>query len=696
MKNVLKASLLVTIVLIVTLPNSFALSLLPTSGIMTVEGHQLPDLLGTPESNVRFAMWNGTLWIELPFSVKEAKVQSMGKLERNGTTTTSVVSEAHYQIMEKDVISVRIPTEVGLQATLGEWWLMALHLELQNRLSIQVSNGAGYTNLIYVYYQKTGACPPPDYGTDEYAESLPANGTVTSGSHSTFDLASAPVIFKVKGFSSPQIAKLVTASHDPPVYSLDNIMTQKFEGTGDTPQPTRPFYLPAQGQATSGVILRIEGTSWGDPYLRVLNAYVNGQKVWYDHNGQGLWVGHTFSAAADVTNKIQWWGQNPGGFIVNNAGVVLTCYSGYGYWDIRAFIYVVYNANSNFRTTVSNFAQWYQFDTNNLNIVNYTAQMPESIANEANSVVITIHGKAYSDIYARYLDLYLDNQMVKRWTVYTETIPPYPTCILDITSYVLGKCGVKVGIQLICGVGHWIIDGNITVKYRPSVAPDGSSYWSGEIHTLTDRAGNIYDSSLNYNTWGGMFAVDTRGQEMSTESSSWLYTGATVNVPSSAGSSYTIYSMETHITATHAYQGLVPASNYNYVAYGGSSSGSTQAQDIGSDLLALLAAGLAIPAPELAVLVGVASILVKYITPPSPGFDYGPENGNGVFFKLNNPFSGISQKSILFKYQINWPWVGQYTVKLQTTLTIGFRFHYFNSIVGTISFTNTFTHNYNP
>nr|MDO8044400.1 hypothetical protein [Candidatus Baldrarchaeota archaeon] len=112
------------------------------------------------------------------------------------------------------------------------------------------------------------------------------------------------------------------------------------------------------------------------------------------------------------------------------------------------------------------------------------------------------------------------------------------------------------------------------------------------------------------------------------------------------------------------------------------------AADIGSDLLALLSAGLSISHPELTAAARVASILIKYVK--TSDFFYGQET-NGIYLRWIN-WANVQEKSILYKYQIDWPYLGEYTVEIQVKISMyRFIFPYWYYL-GSVSFTDTFTY----
>jgi len=696
MKNMIKtkiiAILFATIALIgltITTP-TLASATVIKKGTASIRGADLPNIIGTPENNIRFALWNGTVWFELPFSVNEAKVQKKFTADANGTTVASAVSADSTTISAADVFSVKIPAMVGVNASSGEWWDMALDLDLLNRLSVQLSDGADYSCIIFIYYQTSGSCLPPDYSSD-YTLPLfasPVNQTQTNQTAEVTAVATSsyPIAkFGVQSFSMPQTAKMVAASQDPQVYSLQTVLEQRFENTGSNPQPTypSPFYLPAQGQAVSGVILKIEWNDVGDPYWRALNAYINGQIVWTDNNNQGLYIAPgSSSVEKDITNKIVWWSYNNSLWVYNNASVVLTTYAGYGHWDVRAYIYVVYTAAVHFISVAANWAQYYNIQTNTQNTIDFPTALPDNTANQGGAEMVYIHAKASNDPWARYLDLYINDVFVQRWTIKYEADESF-----DITSYVLGASSVTIGIQLICGVGTWGIDGDITTLYRPSVAPDFDPFWTSptNLQTLTSHAGNIYFNYAGLNNFAGTFSTETEGFG-SSANPYYFYTGLTAAYPLCTGC-FLVGSMQTHISITEPDgHTILPNDHYSYQGFSGSSSGSTEVNPLANMGVALLTGTsicLSVTDPALAAMLALAALVVQYSS-PAPAYSVTTDS-TGIEMNYNGP--DYRPQSMLLKWSALWTGSGVYTVNIKTTVTMELDVGYYATIV----FTDTFT-----
>jgi hypothetical protein len=447
--------------------------------------------------------------------------------------------------------------------------------------------------------------------------------------------------------------------------------------------PTSPFYLPVQGQAVSGVILKIEWNDVDDPYWRALNAYINGQIVWTDNNNQGLYIAPgSSSVQKDVTNKIAWWSLQGPSWVYNNASVVLTTYAGYGHWDVRAYIYVVYTAATHFISVAANWAQYYNIQTNTQNTIDFPTALPDNTANQGGAEMVYIHAVANNDQWARYLDLYINDVFVQRWMIKGEADRSF-----DITSYVLGAPNVTIGIQLICGVGTWGIDGNITTLYRPSVAPDFDPFWTSptNLQTLTSHAGNIYYNYANLNNFAGTFSTETEGFG-SSANPYYFYTGLTAAYPPCTAEFCVDY-MQTRISIIEPDgHTILPNSAYSYTGFSGSSSGSTEVNplvNMGVALLTGTSICLSVYNPALGAMLALAALVIRY-SPPAPAYS-AKTDSTGIEMTYNGP--DYRRQSMLLKWSVLWPASGVYTVNIQTTVTMDLGGEYPDS---TIVFTDPF------
>lgn len=686
---VLSAIVLVGTMIVISIP---AKGIDIRKGTALIYGADLPSLIGIPENNIRFALWNGTIWFELPFSLTRAKVQKTFTTDANGTTITSTVSADSRTICAHDVFSVKIPAMAGVNASSSEWWTKALDLRLFNRLAVQLSDSSSYSCMIFVYFEPSGSSLPPDYSSDY---TLPLFGSLVNQTQNqavgTTALASPDLvaIFNVQSSSAPLIVKMVSASEDPPVYSFKTVLEQKFEDTQSNQQPTSPFYLPELGQNLSGVILKIEWNDVGDQYWRALNAYVNGQIVWTDNNGQGLFIAPgSSSVEKDITNMVSWWSQQGPSWIYNNASVVLTTYAGYGYWNVRAYIYVVYSAATHFVEVASTWTQEYDVQTNTQNTINFPTSLPDSMVDQPSAERFYINAKPDNDPYVRYLDLYIDNAFINRWSIWGESHKS-----LDVTPYLIGTTSVTIGIQLICGVGTWAIDGNITVLYRPSVAPDVDPYWVSptNFQTLTSHTGNIYFNYPITYSFAGNFATETKGFGSNPGNGYTYYTGLTAAYPSSTPC-YGPSSMQTKICIIEpdGYS-VLPNTAYSFQGFGGSPppSGSTYVsplQNIGIELLTGASIWLSITDPPLSAFFGFAALITQYATsPPDPPFE-AKTDSTGIEMNYNVA-SAQDAQSMLLKWIVTWPSSGVYTIIIQTTVKMDFGFP---TPHATIMFNDTF------
>ena len=90
--------------------------LIAEKGTAVINAVDLPNLLGTPKNSVRFALWNGSAWFEMPFSINDTSAQNitvMAPQLSNSSFEESCVSSSH-SISESNVFSVLIPDIISV------------------------------------------------------------------------------------------------------------------------------------------------------------------------------------------------------------------------------------------------------------------------------------------------------------------------------------------------------------------------------------------------------------------------------------------------------------------------------------------------------------------------------------------------------------------------------------------------------
>lgn len=497
-----------SMVMAIFVPSSFAGTAAIEKGTATISSADVPAIIGTPESNIRFALWNGSIWFELPFTDQESvqNTCTFANLDPNGTNP-SVISTHLPKILSGDAFSVQIPAINGVNASDDQWWSMALNLGLCNRESIKISDSAGYSPIIYVYYEPTGPCIPPDYSSDTSPTVDTAMSLNQTQTGQTGDAAAAAVIpsgpvasFSVISCSTPQIAKEL--STDPEVVSNQNIMEQLFSDSGNNELSANPFYLPAESAADGEVMVELLWTNNGDPYSRDLYMYINTNEIY-----SAIVYSNTSTTFNLPNADFNWWGQG-----LNTAGVTVTTWV--GSWDVTANIYVVYNAASTQNTIISQeyWAQWYKMPANSNNIVFFPTSLPNGLVYETDGDVVTVQATAPNANLAT-LNLYINyagtvygpydlgNIGGTSGQVYTETY--------DISMFACGMPSIGIGIQIDAS-GNWGVQGWITSVDRPGVAPDGDPFWTNpnSVYAACMNSGSLYMTNGNTNYFAGTYATE--------------------------------------------------------------------------------------------------------------------------------------------------------------------------------------------
>jgi hypothetical protein len=73
-------------------------------GTVLINAEELPDLLDTPKSSIRFALWNGSMWFELPYTINDTSAQKVQVLNAQlNETEERTISTASVNVTKVDV-----------------------------------------------------------------------------------------------------------------------------------------------------------------------------------------------------------------------------------------------------------------------------------------------------------------------------------------------------------------------------------------------------------------------------------------------------------------------------------------------------------------------------------------------------------------------------------------------------------------
>jgi uncharacterized repeat protein (TIGR02543 family) len=288
--------------------------------------------------------------------------------------------------------------------------------------------------------------------------------------------------------------------------------------------------------------------------------------------------------------------------------------------------------------------------------------------------MLYIQATANNDPNAEYLDLYIgEDVLIQRWLISGEACESF-----DMTPFVLGAANVTIGIQLVCTVGTWDIDGNITTLYRPSVAPDLDPYWTSPTNSqiLTSHMGNIYFNYPDTYSLAGTFATETMGSGSNPGNEYTYFTGLTAAYPPCTAGFGPNY-MQTKISIIEPDgHTILPNSAYSFTGFGGSPSGSTEVdplQNVGVELLTGTSICLSVTDPALAAMFALAALITQYAPAPSP-FSWTTDS-TGIEMNYN-AYPLEDAQSMLFRWSVDWQNSGSgvYTIIIQTTIDMSFGF----------------------
>jgi len=631
-------------------------SMLNAGSLVNLDMSQFDELIGTPRTNLRLAIFDGANWFEIPFKITEQTTLIPVRISGN-TSDSPTYSFSEGRITNRDQLTFRMPKPVGEAVEVDNWWPHARSLMLNHRVYVKIWDSVQIQNtIIYIYYKKDGFAPPPYFPNLATigAEEPIVNGSVTQ-SFVGPETRVGP--FSVAFVSRPETFKTANILSDPTVYHISTVCdSHKFQNTGDS---ILNFYVEMPSSRSYAWIY-ITGQSYGDIYVRLFELYINDVLVGrrYPYN--------SFIYSWDILSYLQTG--------TNKIGIKLTTYTyspGYNqYWLVSSWINVKYSASQHITNTQSWFAPYYKFRNTAYNIQNFSSVLPIGIT----SGVIQVSGTSFGDQYLRRLDVFVDGQAITPsggvvvGSPFTWTSP-------DITSLLAFKKYVKVGIRLTTyeyqsGV-HWRVTGILKANARFEVWSDNDYRWQWNVHVISGGGASLYDTKMSdhENQFLGPMSFEIKSKEH--VSYPRFYVGVMTHVPESCEDAYDLpwwlgYNLglyithEIHVSIRDSTGNLIPDAYYSSIE--GFASPTTDGQDyydIGSDMLkilSLIANGLG--HPEFGVPAGIASVLIKY-KPAS--FEYGRET-NGVYLKdLRRIGDDLSD---LLAFTVDYPGSGYYTISL--------------------------------
>jgi hypothetical protein len=651
-------------------------------GTATIKAADMPSIIGIPQSNIRFALWNGSVWYELPFTVSSGGTQeNVTDAQTNETSTVSVLPAA---ISTNEVFTVSVPGVDGQSASATTWWNTALYTMLFNRELIQLSTNGGYSPSIYVYYSPAmKCCLPPNYSSG----ALPFVSPVTENSQN--DLASAasssaPATTFYPTSLSQAKPEMYTGNFtgnfgpsDPTVYSVQNVLECDFSSSGTS--GTNYFYMPAQSASGTPVLIIYWDTSGAGFTTPEGEVYINGQPV-----GGITAIAGPGETMIDlpVSGLLKYWSDS--GYPENSVYVTLGIQNGMKCL-VSLYVYVPYSAASTTYAISSQeyWAQYYSMPTNTGSITYFPTTLPNGLVDQAGGDVVTIGAISPNSTpitLTLTLNYYTTFVTVASWNIGGASDTEYWESY-DITNWAVGAPNIGIGIS-ISSSENWGVQGWITSLDRPCVAPDSSSIWSSQsfVHSECINSGSIYftpQTGANYFAGTYSTEVDERGNGLSPT----FYTASSL-IPNTGGQypngvywGFTPYYLETQISSQQLENPNYPGW-YQPLNFVGTSGGSyiyqqPISQNEGADILTL-ASGLGLLSPVAELGIYFASIIVTFAgTSSGPTVGTSGTDHNTAYQSCNVDayVNGNSEPfSMLMTDVPDMNNIGAYTMQFQATI----------------------------
>ncbi|MGQ4832735.1 MAG: hypothetical protein ACP6IS_02405 [Candidatus Asgardarchaeia archaeon] len=521
-------------------------------GIAVISTNELKFLWGLETSNIRFALWNGTKWIELPFWLKNMNIDTTKHVDLNFTfkymTPESLGGIIEPKRILKDkVFIIILPKSRGIKANSTNWWKFAkdTKLNFRNIIILKTNTTGGFIvkNYIYVYYGYKASALPASYklrfvyfNFDEpKKELITANNTeylkkIEKKSHIKVDFKKLkekfPRSYEFNGIEKyeemPNDSNYAYALDDsaPGVFIHKNVMYfRKFRKTGKNFVKSDPFTLPWHNRMLTSVYVRVTGIPQGDPHDRLFYVAVNGidkQHIIYSNTWlepEPFDTGY-IEIPADLLYFARHAVNNPNMEELDDNFIYVKLTTYVGYWSINVTIYFRYEAYKHYRPYVVNLANpEYTFSHTGWNIIRFPLSVPEQlvyntfeappgIVPESTStqsyyyydtnVKFVFHLTKDGDTYSRVFRVYIDNDLIYSATIYRTT-----TISFNITpTYFMGKRWVTVGVIITTYVGKWHLSAEVNMVSRYIEFSDEAQNWNSSRWNIPSivHYGNIIAS----------------------------------------------------------------------------------------------------------------------------------------------------------------------------------------------------------
>lgn len=508
------------------LSNATAHELINYRGVAEISSKELKILWNININNLRFSLWTGYKWIELPFLIDNNAIENLYKHINLNSSSLLLKDDSLSTMTYQKTLVIFLPKTRGYLTKKNNWWHLAEKLNLNYRIPIVLrakNNSTTIENIIYIYFGYGPSLIRPSYDLKSiyqyFDEEKILNSTaLDTNIKQTRDGLDYKNKFKLnyrlfltleieKQFTN-QLTKTVT---NPLFHVSDSLLIgEKFEHTGYNFKKSLKFRLPIRGKIyNDALFIHISGTAYNDPHTRKLEVYVNGKTL--QHRISLEFVKYHFDFTIEISPEdmslFYFWDSSTPNIPPpeNIIYVRLTTYV--GYWLIDMHISYAYEAQEHTSHYEGYLAMpYYKFSRTGWSVKKFALPLPTGLYDNriGSSTTIKFHFnlQCHSDPYARFFKVYIDGKNVYSTIISGSRSISFNVSINEFTD----KVYVMVGVVITTYVGYWIFKGTVYLSYRPEVFPDDSNQWIKNHISKSLRYGNIYvEDTLQI----GNFAFDT-------------------------------------------------------------------------------------------------------------------------------------------------------------------------------------------
>jgi hypothetical protein len=489
----------------------------------TISVAQIQSMSGVvPSGIVRLALFSGSNWSEISYSVSQPSVISASVSNFSGRISgVSKSSSVSSFPVASSSISFLMPQPIGVASQ--SWWSIASTLGLNNRIELVITDASTRsTTTVYLYYQKSGGeINPPPYSsslstvllqssasndTNDYI--LPQKGgavLVGLGNTWNFRLSAAraqnnptPYVIIGGGGGGTTIYGIIDAHNvnTPDPASFINDPTNIYNG----------LFVPSNILGT--VYLYIDASTPNDPWYRNIYVDVNGHQL-ISADAAGSYVASVAVPSSDLSIDSG----------SNSVSVQITTWV--GYWNASTQLNVEYSANDYIVPATMYVGNGYSFDNTAHNAETLNVGVPFGLIA---SSYLYLTFQDYGDPWCRGVDVAIatssgtttltpsggeticpgTNSLSSPWTYQWKSTnsadSPWGadlTSLLEFQRYVQ----VQVTITTECTCYYWTVSGTLQTYDRPAFFDDTSVSWGLNYSPVVATNAIFYDTTAPANKY---------------------------------------------------------------------------------------------------------------------------------------------------------------------------------------------------